>query len=110
MSHLRKVFSSAREAGLTLKLSKCEFAESEITFLGYKVGSNGCVPLESKTAAIQRIAEPNTRKLLRSFLGTANYYKSHIAQFSNICVPLTDLLKKGNPTRFVFNDVQRHAF
>ena len=45
MSHLREVFSSVREAGLTLKLSKCEFAQSEITFLGYKVGSNGCVPL-----------------------------------------------------------------
>ena len=25
-------------------------------------------------------------------------------------MPRTDLLKKGNPTRFVFNDVQRHAF
>ena len=61
-------------------------------------------------AAIQRIAEPNTRKLLRSFLGMANYYKRHIAQFSDICVPLPDLLKKGNPTRFVFNDVQRRAF
>ena len=33
MSHLRKVFTSVREAGLTLKLSKCEFAKSEITFL-----------------------------------------------------------------------------
>ena len=40
----------------------------------------------------------------------ANYYKRHIAGFSEICVPLTDLLKKGNPTRFTFNDVQRRAF
>ena len=40
----------------------------------------------------------------------ANYYKRHIAGFSDICTPLTDLLKKGNPTRFVFNDIQRRAF
>ena len=67
--HLRNVFTSIRDAGLTLKLSKCEFAQPEITFLGFKVGSNGCVPLESKTAAIQRIAEPNTRKVVAFIFG-----------------------------------------
>jgi hypothetical protein len=110
MVHLRNVFISVRESGLTLKLTKCEFAQSEITFLGFRVGANGVVPLESKTAAIQKLAEPTTRKSLRSFLGMANYYKRHIAGFSDVCVPLSDLLKKGNPTRFVFNDVQRRAF
>jgi len=47
---------------------------------------------------------------LRSFLGVANYYKCHIDHFSEVCVPLTDLLKKGQPTKFVFNERQRDAF
>ena len=48
VTHLRKVFTSIRDAELTLKLSKCEFAQPEITFLGFKVGSNRCVPLDQK--------------------------------------------------------------
>ena len=32
--HVRNVLTSVRDAGLTLKLSKCEFAKPQITFLG----------------------------------------------------------------------------
>ena len=63
--HLRNVFTSVREAGITLKLKKCEFAQSQITFLGFRVGSGTRTPIESKVAAIQRIAEPTSRKSLR---------------------------------------------
>ena len=47
---------------------------------------------------------------MRSFLGMACYYKAHVAGFSEICVPLTDLLKKDHPKNFVLNDYERQAF
>jgi hypothetical protein len=109
--HLRKVFTSVREAGITLKLSKCVFGQRQINFLGFRVGSGQLCAIESKVAAIQNIAEPTTLKALRSFLGVANYYKSHIDHFSEVCVPLTDLTRgKNRQAKFVLNEKQRKAF
>ena len=39
--HVRKVLEQLREAGLFLKLSKCEFHKQEMEFLGFVIGING---------------------------------------------------------------------
>ena len=81
-----------------------------LSLVSIKVGSGTHVAVESKVEAIQRISEPTDKRSLRSFLGMANYYKSHVANFSEVCVPLTDLLKKSSPKKFVLNVEQRRAF
>jgi hypothetical protein len=39
MSHLKRVFGSVRETGMTLRLAKCKFAKPEIKNIGHIVGS-----------------------------------------------------------------------
>ena len=38
---LRAIFEKMKEAGLKLKLSKCEFFKKPITYLGHKISENG---------------------------------------------------------------------
>ena len=53
-----------------------------------------------ETAKIKTIVEwepPMKVTELRSFLGLTNYYQCFIQNYSNITVPLTDMLKKEKP-------------
>jgi len=54
--------------------------------------------------------EPTTKKLLRSFLGTANFYKGYVKNYSAISYPLTELTKDKYAFNIKFNDEQRKAF
>ncbi len=41
LENLTKVFTRLREAGLWLKLQKCQFVKRKVTYLGYVVGASG---------------------------------------------------------------------
>ena len=58
----------------------------------------GCGTIESmecKVLAVQRFAQPRTRKQVRSFLGLCGYYKKFIPEFSTVASSLSDLTKKN---------------
>ena len=78
MTELEQVLESYREAGMTLKLRKCDFAKPRVEFVGHLVGSGQIAVIHNKTDAISRISEPSTKSLLRSFLGMATYYRTFI--------------------------------
>ena len=108
--HLEKVLKVFLNAGMTLKLSKCRFCQPEVKFLGHIVGSGTRKVVQSKVEAIKAIPEPNTKKLLRSFLGMCNFYRMYIQNYSEIAVPLTDLTSNKGSSKIQFNDIQRAAF
>ncbi|XP_041461225.1 uncharacterized protein LOC121412478 [Lytechinus variegatus] len=92
---LRDVFVRLTKAGLVVNLSKCEFAQATVTYLGHVVG-HGCVaPREAKVQAIVDFPAPSTKKEVMRFLGMCGFYRKFVPNFSDIVVPLTDLLKKG---------------
>ena len=76
--HLEKVLKAFQEAGMTLKLKKCCFGKNKVKFLGHCVGGGLHSPLLDKVETIKNIAEPTTKKALRSFIGLANYYKNYV--------------------------------
>ncbi|KAK3524638.1 hypothetical protein QTP70_032192, partial [Hemibagrus guttatus] len=47
-----------QSAGLTLNRKKCEFAKTEVKFLGHKLSSGGLQPDPDKLAAVQNMREP----------------------------------------------------
>ena len=81
-----------RQHKLYAKLSKCQFFQQKIRFLGHTISADGISVDEDKIKAIQDWPEPRDVKELRSFLGLAGYYRKFVAGFSKVALPLTLLL------------------
>ena len=93
--HLTQVFDRLRSAGLRVKERKCSFAKNKCVYLGYVVGGCTIEPMECKVLAVQKFAQPHTKKQVRSFLGLCGYYRKLIPEFSTVASPLSDLTKKN---------------
>src|SRR6202048_1493023 len=106
--HLRLVLQVLRDKQLYAKLSKCDFFQSEIGFLGHVINQYGIKMEPSKVDAVQKWPVPKNVHELRSFLGLAGYYRRFVKDFSLIASPLTFLLHKDN--KFEWTDVQESAF
>ena len=103
-SHLElihTVFHRLRDASLTLNLAKCEFGKATVTYLGKQVGQGQVRPVEAKIEAIVEFPTPKTKREVRRFLGMAGYYRSFCRNFSDVVLPLTNLLR--NTTDFVWS-------
>ena len=77
---LEELCSKLEQAGLTLALSKCQFAIDSLEYLGYKVSSSGLTPMKKKVEALQKFPPPTKQKELLVFLGTLNYYRASLPQ------------------------------
>jgi len=73
--HLRAAFIALREENVKLKLSKCKFAENQVTYLGHLIRPNEISPLNDNISAITNLPAPTCKKSLQRLLGKINYYR-----------------------------------
>ncbi|GFY26246.1 retrovirus-related Pol polyprotein from transposon 297 [Trichonephila clavipes] len=93
IKHMEMVLQRIKIAKLTIKPSKCKFAQQNVKFLGHIVGQGFRTPSEIKVQAVLAFPTPRTKTRIRAFLGLAGYYQKYINLFSIIAAPLTDALK-----------------
>ncbi|GBG65760.1 hypothetical protein CBR_g52351 [Chara braunii] len=86
--------AEGREVNFKINAKKCEWAKTQVLYLGHVLDGDGIKPEYSKIAAIRDWPTPRTLTELRSFLGLANYYRKFVRNFSTIAAPLRRLLKK----------------
>jgi len=89
--HLEKVeliLQRLQKAGLKVNVTKSFFAHSQLKYLGYWIARTGIKPVYDKVKAVLKIAEPKTRKELRSFIGVVNYYRDMWVRRSHVLAPL----------------------
>ena len=91
---LCQVFDRLEEARLTVDLSKSEFCQAKVVYLGHVVGCGEVSPVDAEVQAIVRYPAPTSLRGLRRFLGIAGYYKKNCKNFAGVALPLTNLLKK----------------
>ncbi|GBG73340.1 hypothetical protein CBR_g13061 [Chara braunii] len=89
-----RVLQKLRESNFKINAKKCEWAKTQVLYLGHVLDGDGIKPEDSKIAAIRDWPTPSTLTELRSFLGLANYYRKFVRNFSTIAAPLRRLLKK----------------
>lgn len=95
LSTIDKVCSRLEGAGLKMKLKKCEWARSELNYLGHVINSKGKMPDPKQISAIKEIAPPQCVKDIESFLGKVGYYHKFVKDFSHLAQPLNKLKKKN---------------
>ena len=108
LHHLELVFKKLKENRLYVKLKKCEFLKSSVEYLGHIVGNNSIKPDTNKVEAIQQWPVPKDSKEVMSFMGLANFYRKFVKDFSNITVPLTNIM--GKKSKFYWGNDQEIAF
>ena len=91
LKRMDDVFGRLFQAGLKIKPKKCRLFRRETEFLGHIISGEGVKVNPDKIAAIRDWPVPECVTELRSFLGTASYYRKFIAQFATIAAPLHEL-------------------
>ncbi|KAJ9505134.1 hypothetical protein QJQ45_013443 [Haematococcus lacustris] len=106
--HLRTVLGLLRQHQLYANLSKCAFFLPSMDFLGHIISAAGIHPDPAKIRAMVEWPVPRNLNDLRSFLGSANYYRRHIHHHAHLILPLTNLLKAETP--WSWGPEQQEAF
>jgi len=96
LAHLDRLLQRIIDAGLKLKMDKCQFLRRQVHYLGHTISAEGVSCEAGKVEAVKNWPVPATTTALRSFLGFASYYRRFIQGFSKIAGPLHDLVAKGN--------------
>ena len=96
------------KAGLKVNIKKSFFGKHTLEYLGYWISREGVQPLKKKVDAILKIAEPTTRKQLRSFIGMLNYYRDMWKGRAGLLAPLSALT--SDTAKWEWTDVHRTSF
>lgn len=75
-------------AKLTTNLSKSEFDQAQVTYLGHVVGHGQVKPVGAKVEAIANLPRPENKKQLMSFLCMLGYYIRFCSHFATVTKPL----------------------
>ena len=92
---LRIVLQVLREQQLYANLSKCNFFQRKVQYLGHII-SKKCISMDSeKISAGVDWKTPRNGTNVRSFVGLARYYRHFIKGFSQIAHSITSLQRKN---------------
>ena len=83
-----------KNAGMTLKLKKCQFLQQRVDYLGHIVSPRKLAVASKSVEAVKKMRPPHDVSSLRSFLGLCNVYRRFVPNFARIATPLTKKLKK----------------
>jgi hypothetical protein len=108
ITHMNQMFDRMRKANMKAKLKKCEWARTELLYLGHIINRQGILVDPAKVEAVNKMPPPACFKDIETFFGKANYYAKFIPDFSAKAKPLLDL--KKNAENWNFGEKERNRF
>lgn len=106
VQHLTATFQLLQANQLSIKRSKCTFAQPQLEYLGHIISASGVATDPGKIAAVQSWPTPLNAKQVRGFLGLTGYYRKFIKGYSLVSRTLSNLLKKDTIFRWTFHEQQ----
>ena len=108
IDHVRQFLQRCAEQRITLNTDKWDFAQSQVTFAGFKLSAQGYCIDKSITDAISSFPTPANRTDLRAFFGLANQLSACTATLANLLAPMRPLLSTKN--EFIWSPDLDHVF
>ena len=93
---------------MKLSKEKCQFRQTEITYLGERLTQHGVKPDVDKIKAINEYAKPTNKQDVQRLLGMVNFVAKFGPQVSEVTAPLCELIQKNVP--FHWLDIHDKAF
>ena len=81
---------------MVLNPSKCVFAQSSVTFLGFAVTEGGIQPPKDRIESLLNYPLPQIAEGLRRFIGMVNFYRRFLPHASEYTGPLHEAISKPN--------------
>ena len=97
LNHLDEVLGLLAENSLKLRLEKCDFAMSQLDYLGHTISAKGIQPSDKKIQAVKDWPIPTSVRDVQSFLGFCNFYRRYMKHYSVTANPLYNLTRKNVP-------------
>ena len=107
---VQKVLDTLDNSGIKIKVGKCEFFRTEITFLGHIVNTQGITKSPEYIDKVSNYPKPTTTTELRQFLGLVNFQRKFVDQCSVIARPLTELTGGPKNKKLVWTKEMEDAF
>jgi hypothetical protein len=101
----KQVLQRLREHDLFLKPKKCDFNKTTMEYLGLIIQEG---KLSMELSGIRDWPTPTMVKQVWGFIGFANFYRRFIKKFSELILPLNNLLRKD--TKLDWNNQCQEAF
>ena len=94
--NLEQVLNGVLDINMTLGRDKCQFRQTEITYLGETLTQAGIKPDSNKIKAILEYPRPTSKQDLQRLLRMTNFIAKFLPKISDDAVPLRELIKKNN--------------
>lgn len=91
---LEAVMSKLKEAKLRVKESKCQFVQTKVSYLGFRIGEGLIEADPERFTALHNWPTPVNLKQVMRFIGFVNFYHRFVPNFSKTAAPLHNLTKK----------------
>lgn len=105
--HLKLLFEDFRRANITINFRKSQLFRKEMSYLGFKITTDGITTEDDKISAIMNFPRPRNQKQLKSFLGLTNFYNRFTDKYAERTQPLLQLLKKDKRFRWTSEEEQQ---
>ena len=105
-----KILHTLYKNNMKIKVSKCEFFQPEVCFLGHIISKEGIAKSPKYVKKVKDFQRPTTVTDLRKFLGFVNFQRIYIPHCSSVAKPLSEITGRPKRHRITWTEDRVEAF